>query len=181
MFEVLHNAPKSIMDNLENLIQYKLFSDNFLLYVPTTTDEKTNEFILALLIDACLNIQCHFCKCGLSLRGTITYGSLYTDKYFVFGSGLIKAVELEGTADFPIIVFDESISVPKSLSTLLPVRTFDTDKRHTDFLEYYDNRYRNTDESHKIKVMVGKHRDIILSMPNNEKLSSKRNFLINLS
>lgn len=175
LFDVLEEA-----ENKEHsLIKYKLFSDNFILYVPETKNEKINLKNLSYLMDACLNFQCHCCKCGLKLRGGITKGILYADKYFVFGSGLIKAVNLEENAKYPLILLDDIIQVDEKIFSLLPVKKNRQNVRYLNFLKYYLNRYIDKENGKEnIKQMLLAHKGMILNMPFNRRVASKKLFLI---
>jgi hypothetical protein len=86
---------------------YKIFSDNFIIYCKL---EDNVDFIMALagMIDSCHNIQCHFSRIGLKIRGAITAGDLAVNKDLIYGLGLVKAVNIEThVARYPRIVLDK--------------------------------------------------------------------------
>lgn len=87
----------------------KVFSDNILLCLETTTtDIEYPRFLAFLTIVA--DIQRTFIlKYGLFLRGGITIGKLSFNEDFVFGQGLIDAVELEETAIYPRIIMGKPV------------------------------------------------------------------------
>lgn len=87
----------------------KVFSDNILLCLETTTtDIEYPRFLAFLTIMA--DIQRTFIlKYGLFLRGGITIGKLSFNEDFVFGQGLVDAVELEETAIYPRIIMGKPV------------------------------------------------------------------------
>jgi hypothetical protein len=98
-----------ISDNVNFEILLKIFSDNILLCLKT---ESTNIEIARILtfISLIAEIQRKFTtEYGLFLRGGITKGSLSFNADFVFGQGLIDAVDLEEKAIYPRIIFSKEI------------------------------------------------------------------------
>ncbi len=90
-------------------IRKKVFSDNILLCLETTTAEVEYPRFLAFLAIVA-DIQRNFVlRYGLFLRGGITIGELSFNEDFVFGKGLIDAVALEETAIYPRIIMDKSV------------------------------------------------------------------------
>ncbi len=92
-------------------INVKIFSDNVLLCLETGSEKiemiEYPRFLAFLSIVA--DIQRNFIlNYGLFLRGGITIGSLSFNEDFIFGQGLIDAVELEETAVYPRIVVSEA-------------------------------------------------------------------------
>ena len=94
-------------------IQSKIFSDNVLLCIEVGDDvAKENSRIIAFM--AIINaIQRGFItECGLFLRGGFTKGKMSINDDYIFGEGLIKAVELEEKTVHPrIAVSDEIIDI----------------------------------------------------------------------
>ncbi len=178
LYKTMMNLPKDIMEHQKSLIKYKLFSDNFVLYVPETGDKKTDNLNLALLMDACLNFQCHFCRTGLKVRGIITRGNFYADEYFVFGSGLVNAVVKEEQINFPIIGIDDIMEKYDEVSQLIQIRETGKRLKHLDFLEYYYKRYETDKKHEKIISMLHCHSKLIDSTPFKRKTMAKRMFLI---
>ena len=102
--EIPHKS-QIISNNIHFDILMKVFSDNILLCLKT---ESTNMEIAKVLtfISIIAEIQRKFTTgYGLFLRGGITKGSLSFNADFVFGQGLIDAVELEEKAIYPRIIF----------------------------------------------------------------------------
>lgn len=87
----------------------KVFSDNILLCLETTTAEvEYPRFLTFLAIIA--DIQRNYVlRYGLFLRGGITIGELSFNEDFVFGQGLIDAVALEETAIYPRIIMGQAV------------------------------------------------------------------------
>ena len=120
--QVIHEAVSNTIDYIQEVnssrieaeianlfIRKKVFSDNILLCLETTTTEiEYPRFLTFLAIIA--DIQRHFIlRYGLSLRGGVTIGELSFNEDFVFGKGLIDVVALEETAIYPRIIMDKSV------------------------------------------------------------------------
>lgn len=87
--------------------QVKMFSDNFIMMLES--DEKIDEYQVLKSVSVHLSaLQLRFLKeYKILIRGAITKGDGYIDKNIVFGEGIIRAVELEATANFPRIIIDK--------------------------------------------------------------------------
>ena len=93
-------------------IKTKIFSDNILLCLEVG-EEKTAQIeyprflaFLAIVADIQRNFILNY---GLFLRGGVTIGSLSFNDDFIFGQGLIDAVELEETAIYPRIILGKTV------------------------------------------------------------------------
>lgn len=91
-------------------VKVKAFSDNILFCLET--GNSSNEIVrlltfLAIVADVQKSFAINY---GLFLRGGVTKGSLYFDSDFVFGQGLIDAVEMEGQAIYPRIIVSDAIN-----------------------------------------------------------------------
>lgn len=96
---------KIIHSNNINNLTMQIFSDNFIICEKFFKNDVAYFEDFLMLIE---NIQCSIIsKLGVFVRGYITIGNIYLDNEFVFGSGLIKAVEGESKAKYPIIEIDE--------------------------------------------------------------------------
>lgn len=90
-------------------IRTKVFSDNILLCLETTTTNVEYPRFLAFLA-IIADIQRSFIlEYGLFLRGGITIGKLSFYEDFVFGQGLIDAVALEEAAVYPRIIIGKAV------------------------------------------------------------------------
>jgi len=128
----------------ETDIQYRIFSDNFLLFTKLTS-ESNKKFAYAYMIDSCLNLQCHFARFGLKLRGAITVGNLSVNKDVVFGTGLLNAVKLEEKkAIYPRIIIENCIHNEFSDNNILDIATDEDGEYFLDYLSYYANRLDKT-------------------------------------
>jgi len=120
--QVIHEAISKTKDYMQEVnsspvgaelgklsIRTKVFSDNILLCLETTTTiVEYPRFLAFLAIIA--DIQRNFIlEYGLFLRGGITVGKLSFNEDFVFGQGLIDAVALEETAIYPRIIIGQAV------------------------------------------------------------------------
>lgn len=92
-------------------INVKIFSDNILLCMETGSEKaepiEYPRFLAFLSIVA--DIQRNFIlNYGLFLRGAVTIGSLSFNEDFIFGQGLIDAVQLESAAIYPRIIISDA-------------------------------------------------------------------------
>lgn len=94
-----------------------LFSDNILFFAPCSSEiDKIN--LYTNLANGISSFLFQYPSKELYFRGAITEGNLYYDDdlHFVFGSGLVRAYELESsTAIYPRIIIDDKISIPSIL------------------------------------------------------------------
>ena len=87
----------------------KIFSDNIILCLEIG-EAKIEVIRLLTFLSLVADIQRTFIvKYGLFLRGGITCGDISINDDFVFGQGLIDAVEMEAKANYPRIVIARSI------------------------------------------------------------------------
>lgn len=91
----------------------KIFSDNIVIAIPSDFSNKDDHhptIALNRIIAAAGLFQRILLSHNLLLRGSITYGPLYIDDVFVWGSALTRAYELESeTAIYPRIIADKNI------------------------------------------------------------------------
>lgn len=94
-------------------IQSKIFSDNVLLCIEVGEDESKETSRIISFMSMISAIQRGFItECGLFLRGGFTKGKMSINDDYIFGEGLIKAVELEEKTILPrIAVSDEIIDI----------------------------------------------------------------------
>lgn len=89
-----------------------MFSDNILFFAPYNDEKDKNNLYMNLLYGLAAFLF-QYRKEDFFFRGGITSGSMYYDEdlHLVFGSGLIKAYELESKkAIYPRIVIDENLN-----------------------------------------------------------------------
>jgi len=85
-----------------SVFDYKVFSDNIV--VATKAD---SAYALYSLSYIAYNLQRDFIEKRIICRGAITKGQLYINSEYVFGSGLIRAFEMEDkVAYYPRIILD---------------------------------------------------------------------------
>lgn len=105
--EIFHTTILFIRVNqfLAGDIQYRIFSDNIVICLENTRyDQQTLSFIWTAML-----LQLYFLVKGIFVRGAITHGQLYIDKEYIYGSGLVKAYELEDKyAIYPRIIVEEN-------------------------------------------------------------------------
>lgn len=117
--EKIHNLYKTVKwakDRVESLspspenISIKIFSDDILAYIELdNSDNYLSEIDHLLHFIALVQISTHI-NCYWSLRGGITIGNLYRSNEdeidFVWGRGLVRAIELEKHAIYPRVIID---------------------------------------------------------------------------
>lgn len=85
----------------------KMFSDNFMILVEDTKNDDGYQTVKAMAYLLAI-FQLRFLeKYRILVRGAITKGDAYINSDIVFGEGLIRAVTLEGLANFPRIILDK--------------------------------------------------------------------------
>lgn len=96
-------------NDISQSVIYKSFSDNFIVLIEA--DSFSEYEIMLFLSRQIATLQFKFLmEYQIPIRGAITKGEAYIDDDIVFGSGLIKAVELEGkNALYPRIIIDDKI------------------------------------------------------------------------
>ncbi|CAB1240062.1 conserved protein of unknown function [Ruminococcaceae bacterium BL-4] len=96
----------------------KIFSDNIIIAIPsdfTQLNDHHPVITLNRVQTVATSFQREFLKENILLRGGVTYGKLYIDNIFVWGTALIAAYELEDKISiYPRIIVDKSI-LPKEL------------------------------------------------------------------
>lgn len=108
LLSIINTPPDEPIDKNPE-IEYKIFSDNILIYYKETTDP-LSAIPLVYFLRLVASIQRVFFEgTQLIVRGGITKGPLYLTKDLVGGKALIDAVELENTAVYPRIVVDDCI------------------------------------------------------------------------
>ena len=93
-----------------NLSRFKslIFSDNILFFAPYESEVDKLNLANNLIYGLC-QFLFQYTKSGIFFRGGVTAGQLFYDEdlHFVFGSGLIRAYELENNiAVYPRIIID---------------------------------------------------------------------------
>lgn len=89
--------------------EYHIFSDNVIIFVPVYKDECGNITTIAEFIRCMSLLQRNLMgQYSIFIRGCITLGDLFYGGDFIYGSGLIKAYNLEDRiAIYPRIILDE--------------------------------------------------------------------------
>ena len=90
-------------------IRAKIFSDNILLCLETDTSPIEYPRFLAFLTIVADIQRNYILQYGLFLRGGITIGKLSFNDDYIFGQGIIDAVELEETAKYPRIIIGKTV------------------------------------------------------------------------
>lgn len=103
-----------VQEALNRKFHIKAFSDNVVICVEDKND-KWDIISLLMLMMAMADIQRGFIfEYGLFIRGGITKGKISFNEDYIFGKGLIDAVQLEESAVHPrIVVSDEILSSEK--------------------------------------------------------------------
>lgn len=89
-------------------IKVKFFSDNIIIAREVTVDNNESiSFLINQMNCLAADFQFVFLICRVPTRGGLTVGELFIDDTFVWGTGLLRAYELENKiAVFPRIVID---------------------------------------------------------------------------
>ncbi len=104
-------------------IYLKIFSDNILIAIKTTKDDKNRQAKLEKIINLTGNFYNNILRHGYLARGAITEGLFYNDEnnIFVYGKALTDAVTMEEeNAIYPRII------VKKEIRDLLPQYFFES-------------------------------------------------------
>ncbi|MGM9662234.1 MAG: hypothetical protein ACI3WR_03975 [Oscillospiraceae bacterium] len=90
-------------------IQTKIFSDNIIMAIPLASDDDAAGVSCLLSFAAIFQNYAAVLENWL-VRGGVTIGSLFLDRMLVWGSGLVRAYELEDhIAIYPRIVIDRNV------------------------------------------------------------------------
>lgn len=128
IIEFLHNVVNMTADVINKTdsshmiygqqFKIKTFSDNFIIMLEERDDY--NEYECLKSIGYVLaRLQLRFLqKYSILIRGGITKGQAFINNEIVFGAGLIKAVSLEESANFPRIVLDSDCFSKELCETL---------------------------------------------------------------
>lgn len=89
---------------------YHIFSDNVMVFSPTTDNASINEILILEYIKSITILQRNLMgQYGIFIRGCVTIGNIYYSGDFIYGSGLINAYYLENkVAIYPRILIDKS-------------------------------------------------------------------------
>jgi len=120
------------------IVSYRIFSDNIVVAIKNNSRLDISQRSLYLLCFLAYVTQGSFMLDGLMLRGAITKGMLKINDYYVFGSGLINAYELEEKAIHPRIIVDKSLN--KELQGLPYKDIFLTDSDGYKRIHYLSDR-----------------------------------------
>ena len=91
-------------------INYRIFSDNILICLETTKADNEILRFLAFLNVVSMIQRGFISECGLFLRGGILRGDISIENEYVFGEGLIEAVNLESRVSvYPRIVVERKL------------------------------------------------------------------------
>lgn len=86
------------------------FSDSIILSIPTHPNGYFSYKMLRYLLSIIERIQFSLAKEGVWFRGGISWGQLHHDKN-IYGDGLVRAYQIEQTAEFPRVVLDPELLV----------------------------------------------------------------------
>lgn len=95
-------------DNIK--FETRVFSDNILIFIPWSSDNKINEKNLAILLVKLAEIQAKFLvEMNILLRGAVTKGKFAWSKDVVFGKSLVTVYDLEKEAKMPRVIVDNQL------------------------------------------------------------------------
>ena len=137
----------------KNHLKIKIYSDNFLVCISPFFGINEKTFIGFIGFIAYLQ-NLLIIKYKILVRGGITLGDLYIDDDFVFGDGLIKAVELEHKkAKTPRIIIDPDLFFRVTESDV----TSNEKSEELGIIEFFKNRATNDEaEKHIIDNIIKK-------------------------
>lgn len=121
-------------------IIYRVFSDNVIIAIERFESGKKNNMNLRLLCHFATRVQSmalfHF---GFLIRGAITKGNIFINENFVYGTGLIKAYELESKqAKHPRIIIDKDLNDERYISSSKHcIVQYESDYYSLNYLHYY--------------------------------------------
>ena len=100
-------------------VKRRVFSDNIVMAV--STEEATSQKIIFFL-EQVRELQIQFMHQGFFVRGAVVKGDIAISDEFVFGEGLVRAVEMEEANRHPKIIIDKVVwdDIPKK-----PIRPHD--------------------------------------------------------
>lgn len=87
-------------------VKLKIFSDNVALCLDA---KDINQFKLLNFIEQVKNLQLFFLSQGFPVRGALVKGKIAINNEFIFGPGLIDAVNKEQAEKFPRIIIDKKV------------------------------------------------------------------------
>lgn len=111
------NLSESYIDENNDLnikfkeINYRIFSDNFVLAVSLSDEEEKNYKILRTIVSYVYKIQQELIiYYSIFIRGAIVCGKIFFSDNYIFGDGLVKAYSLENEmAVVPRIILDKEV------------------------------------------------------------------------
>lgn len=143
--------------------QWITFSDNIMFFAPYKDDVDAGNLTYNLLYGLSEFFMQYEME-DIFLRGGLTRGKLYFDNdlHFVFGSGLVKAYELEGEAFAPRIKLDESLNISK---IMIGVEKDDDGNWYFDYLKLFYARFyygKNEEQQRYFFQCLQSHKDNIV-------------------
>lgn len=143
--------------------QWITFSDNIMFFAPYKDDVDAGNLTYNLLYGLSEFFMQYEME-DIFLRGGLTRGELYFDNdlHFVFGSGLVKAYELEGEAFAPRIKLDESLNISK---IMIGVEKGDDGNWYFDYLKLFYARFyhgKNEEQQRYFFQCLQSHKDNIV-------------------
>lgn len=111
------NLSESYIDENNDLnikfkeINYRIFSDNFVLAVSLSDEEEKNYKILRTIVSYVYKIQQELIiYYSIFIRGAIVCGKIFFSDNYIFGDGIVKAYSLENEiAVVPRIILDKEV------------------------------------------------------------------------
>lgn len=107
--DVLYEADMVKVFDKKDLV-VRFFSDNILLAIKIPPEDESRTDKLVRLLNIVGNIQIEILEYGYLVRGAIVEGDFYADSKFVYGRGLVDAVNIEeNIAIYPRIIVQKNI------------------------------------------------------------------------
>lgn len=111
IYDLIQNFIKTLKENSNTFVDFKIFSDNILLtFLPEASNWQNIGSSIYNFFCLLAFIQMKALEKNILLRGGVTIGDICINKTFTWGNGLLRAIELEEKyAIYPRIIIDNSV------------------------------------------------------------------------
>lgn len=178
LYSILIEHIKKTNKNNEflNKIKVKIFSDNILLAISTSSSNMQINYAIGELIKIIAIIQLEALNQNILIRGGITIDELYINDNLVYGAGLLKVLTLEEeVAHFPRVIIDNKVCQKYKTYFQANYNTaYDTD--NLVYIDFYETCKLKRDIIYGIKLVLLR---LLKQYADNPKILSKINWIVN--